>query len=104
MFIGIICMHTSLWPVMFSTELTNSVAGYVQFVIRHDESNAKGIWVAKDLCVCVCVCVCVLRERERYMLIMITLVSLVVVLNSLILAGKLLPVQLLASWQTQHHL
>ena len=34
---------------MFCTELTYSVACYVQFVIGHDESNAKGIWIAKNL-------------------------------------------------------
>ena len=34
---------------MLCTELTDSVACYVQFVIGHDESNAKGTWVAKNL-------------------------------------------------------
>ena len=55
------CIIVLSWFVVFCTELTYSVACYVQFVIRHDESNAKGVWIAKYLkknqqVVCVSVC------------------------------------------------
>ena len=45
-------MHYNIvlsWFVVFCTELIYSVACYVQFVIGHDESNAKGVWIAKYL-------------------------------------------------------
>ena len=42
--------------IVFCTKLTYSVAGYVQFVTGHDESNAKGIGVAKYLYRYRCVC------------------------------------------------
>ena len=48
-----LCMAIALYCtsrfIVFCTKLTYSVAGYVQFVVRHDESNAKGIRVAKYL-------------------------------------------------------
>ena len=48
-----LCMAIALYctsrSIVFCTKLTYSVAGYVQFVVRHDESNAKGIRVAKYL-------------------------------------------------------
>lgn len=43
------CLSATLWLVMVCTELTNSTACNVQFVIGHDQSNAKGVGIAKDL-------------------------------------------------------
>ena len=54
----------SLRLVMFHTELIDSVASYVQFIIGHDESNTKGIRVAKNLENDVCACVCTSGNRE----------------------------------------
>ena len=55
-----LCMAIALYCmsrfIVFCTKLTYSVAGYVQFVVGHDESNAKGIRIAKYLKISRCVC------------------------------------------------
>ena len=54
-----LCMAIALYCVsrfiVFCTKLTYSVAGYVQFVVGHDESNSKGIRIAKYLKISRCV-------------------------------------------------
>ena len=57
------CLRSStcLWFVVVGTELANSIASYAQFVVWHDEGDAKGVGVAKDLCVCG---VCKINLRE----------------------------------------